>query len=264
VSTPDPVLKRVGDVVVDVGRHPKIKRTDYLAEGALSVIDQGETFVAGYTDDLSARADVPLPIVVFGDHTRILKLVSFPFAQGADGTVLLRPNENWDIRYFYYCLLYVDLKNYGYERHLKYLREERVPWRPLPVQRRIADILSAYDHLIENNEKRIKTVEGMSRYLHREWFVNFRFPGHEEVKMLRSSAGKLPQGWRTAPIAELVRRLPNRSTLTEKEVQGDGPTLVLDQSQKDILGFHDGPAAFNASPAAPLILFGDHGICQRE
>ena len=62
---------------------------------------------------------------------------------------------------------------------------------------RIASILSAYDDLIENNTRRIKILEEMAQMLYREWFVNFRFPGHEKVRMVESELGPIPEGWRS-------------------------------------------------------------------
>ncbi len=70
-----------------------------------------------------------------------------------------------------------------------------IPLPPLPIQRRIAGILSAYDELIENNQRRINILEEMARSLYREWFVHFRFPGHDKVKVVPSSLGLVPQGW---------------------------------------------------------------------
>ncbi len=70
-----------------------------------------------------------------------------------------------------------------------------VPLPPIPLQRRISGILSAYDDLIENDQRRIKILEEMARSLYREWFVHFRFPGHEKVKMVPSHLGLIPQGW---------------------------------------------------------------------
>ena len=70
-----------------------------------------------------------------------------------------------------------------------------VPLPPLPVQQRIAGILSAYDELIENSQRRVKILESMARALYREWFVNFRFPGHENHRRVASSLGEIPQGW---------------------------------------------------------------------
>ena len=78
----------------------------------------------------------------------------------------------------------------------------RVP--PLPVQRRIAGILSAYDELIENNQRRIRILEEMARALYREWFVNFRFPGHEEVKLVPSLLGNIPQGWEVKKLVNVA------------------------------------------------------------
>lgn len=66
---------------------------------------------------------------------------------------------------------------------------------PLPTQRKIATILSAYDDLIENNTRRIKILEEMAQALYREWFVKFRFPGHEKVRMVESELGMVPEGF---------------------------------------------------------------------
>lgn len=66
---------------------------------------------------------------------------------------------------------------------------------PLQTQRKIAAILGAYDNLIENNTRRIWTLEEMAQALYREWFVKFRFPGHENVEMVESEVGLVPEGW---------------------------------------------------------------------
>ncbi len=71
---------------------------------------------------------------------------------------------------------------------------------PLPIQRHIAGILSAYDDLIENSQRRIKILEEMARRLYREWFVHFRFPGHEECRFVHSPLGEIPEGWEAKPV----------------------------------------------------------------
>jgi len=75
---------------------------------------------------------------------------------------------------------------------------------PVTTQRKIASILSAYDDLIENNTRRIKILEEMARMIYREWFVNFRFPGHEKVKMVDSPLGRIPEGWAIGTINDVV------------------------------------------------------------
>jgi type I restriction enzyme S subunit len=74
----------------------------------------------------------------------------------------------------------------------------------LPTQRRIASILSAYDDLIENNTRRMAILEEMARRIYEEWFVRFRFPGHENVRMVESELGALPEGWRHAALGSVA------------------------------------------------------------
>lgn len=84
------------------------------------------------------------------------------------------------------------------------IEELKIPCVPLLIQCKIAAILSAYDDLIENNLRRIKILEEMAQNLYREWFVNFRFPGHKKVKMVDSPLGKIPEGWEVAPVTEAI------------------------------------------------------------
>ena len=192
----------VGDCLAKIARQPKVKTTDYLESGAFPVIDQGTKFVGGYVNDESLLYTGPLPVVIFGDHNRHIKFVKSPFAVGADGTQLLYPDERFEISYFYYAIRALPLKNYGYERHFKYLKEERLRAWPLDGQRRIAAILSAYDDLIENNTRRIAILEEMARRIYEEWFVRFRFPGHEGVRMIESELGLVPDRWEHRSLAQ--------------------------------------------------------------
>lgn len=79
-----------------------------------------------------------------------------------------------------------------------------VLWPPLPIQQHIAGILSAYDELIENNQRRIRILESMARALYREWFVHFRFPGHENIPRISSPLGEIPQGWEVKKLGDLI------------------------------------------------------------
>ncbi len=87
-------------------------------------------------------------------------------------------------------------------------REIEVVVPPLPMQRRIAVILSAYDELIENSQRRIKILESMARALYREWFVHFRFPGHEFVKIIDG----VPEGWEVNNLSKLCSRMESGGT----------------------------------------------------
>ena len=133
-----------------------------------------------------------------------------------------------------------------------------VPAPPLATQRKIAAILSAYDDLIENNLRRIKILEEMARLIYREWFVNFRFPGHENVKMIDSPLGRIPEGWEIKKTKEVVKRLKAGNTYTMNDVEEIGEVIVVDQSRNEYLGFHSNEADHKASPDKPIIIFGDH------
>jgi type I restriction enzyme S subunit len=83
---------------------------------------------------------------------------------------------------------------------------------PLTSQQRIADILSSYDELIENCQRRIKILESMARALYREWFVHFRFPGHEKHPRVTFSLGKIPQGWTLTTLREVTTKIGSGAT----------------------------------------------------
>ena len=84
------------------------------------------------------------------------------------------------------------------------LREIPITVPPLPTQRKIAAILGNYDDLIENNARRIEILEEMAGTIYREWFIEFRFPGHENVKMVESEMGLIPQGWEIVKLSDIV------------------------------------------------------------
>jgi type I restriction enzyme S subunit len=86
----------------------------------------------------------------------------------------------------------------------------RVPL--LPEQRRIAGILSAYDDLIENCERRIRVLDEMARTLYREWFVLFRYPGYENTQLVDSPLGRIPKGWTVAPLSSLTTKIGSGAT----------------------------------------------------
>jgi type I restriction enzyme S subunit len=114
------------------------------------------------------------------------------------------------------------------------VNEIRVAVPPLPIQRRIAGILSAYDELIENSQRRVKILESMARALYREWFVNFRFPGHENHRRVASSLGEIPQGWEVKKLGEVVEL--NYGKALKKEDRRDGHYPVFGSS--GIVGTH--------------------------
>ena len=78
---------------------------------------------------------------------------------------------------------------------------------PVQIQRKITAILSAYDDLIENNNKRIKILEEIAQKLYKEWFIDFKFPGHENTKFIESEIGRIPQEWKVMPLNSQLAEL---------------------------------------------------------
>ena len=126
---------------------------------------------------------------------------------------IIRPKEDVDSRYLNYYLASPTMQGYllniastGASRNAitKAMIEKLViPIPNLDSQRRIASILSAYDNLIENNNKRIRLLEQMAENLYKEWFVRFRFPGHEKVEMVDSRLGKLPSSFQVTNMGSV-------------------------------------------------------------
>lgn len=105
-----------------------------------------------------------------------------------------------------------------------------VPVPPVPVQRRIAGILSAYDNLIENCERRIHVLDEMARSLYREWFVLFRYPGHEKTPLVESPLGRIPKGWAVRPVKDLatvIYGFPFKSPLFSTDSSGRTPIIRI-------------------------------------
>lgn len=131
----------IGDLIRKVVRSKQVKTAEYLQEGAIPIIDQSRDFIAGYTNNPEAVVNMGCPIIVFGDHTRILKYIQFPFAKGADGTqLIISNNENMPQSLLYYSLVAVDLSNYHYARHFKYLKAENI----LVPTKKIAEKFNRY------------------------------------------------------------------------------------------------------------------------
>jgi restriction endonuclease S subunit len=117
------------------------------------------------------------------------------------------------------------------------LRRIKLQLPPLPLQRKIASILSAYDDLIENNTRRIAILEEMAQSIYREWFVNFRFPGFEDVKLVDSPLGMIPEGWEVVSTRDAIDIKPRTHVPKEGEKpfvsMGAVPTntMLIDEAE---------------------------------
>ena len=128
----------------------KIKNFDFKDVGKYPIVDQSKKLISGYWDNENDCTHCDLPVVVFGDHTRIVKYIDFKFVVGADGTKILKPKkEIINPRYFYYMLKSLPIKNLGYSRHFKELKRFSIPEIDLEEQKKLVDECDVYQKVIE-------------------------------------------------------------------------------------------------------------------
>lgn len=170
MSAPWPTLQFDEAVEDASGGNIKTKQNDYAEVGEFPIVDQGKALIAGYTDDEAALCKVPLPVVIFGDHTRCLKFVDFPFGMGADGVKVLKPKAGLDAKFLYHYLRQIKLPDGGYDRHFKYLKRETVPLPPLEEQRRIAAILDQAETLRTQRRTALALLDSLTQSLFLDMF----------------------------------------------------------------------------------------------
>ena len=149
--------KKVGYLIAKSQRTKQVPANEYLKTGSIPVIDQSRNYIAGYTNDDECLVSVTTPYIIFGDHTRVLKFIPFPFAKGADGTQLIMSNDlnRMPQSLFYNSLINIDLSNYSYARHFKYLKEEEIIVSTTDVSMKYDLLVSKYYQCIQNNREQI-------------------------------------------------------------------------------------------------------------
>lgn len=133
-------------------KHNQLQTSEYKAKGAYPIIDQGKSKIAGYSDKTEAVLKIPHPVIVFGDHTRLIKYIDFDFIIGADGVKVLKPEKFIDPRYFYYFLKSLKIRERGYARHFSVLNEHFIPFPDLSEQQEMVRILDTFMTLCDSLE----------------------------------------------------------------------------------------------------------------
>ncbi|SDY65554.1 restriction endonuclease subunit S [Acinetobacter kyonggiensis] len=188
-----PVSKFIDIVQDKSGGNQKLPHELFLAKGDYPVVDQGKKFIAGYINDKDYLVkSTDLPVVIFGDHTKAIKFIDFPFAMGADGVKVLKPKAECDTKYLYHYLRYAKIPDAGYSRHYKFLKELEIPLPSLSEQRRIASILDKADEL---RQKRQQAIEKLDQLLQATFIDMFGDPITN------------PKNWETASIDKICSNI---------------------------------------------------------
>jgi type I restriction enzyme S subunit len=160
-----------------------VKTKECQLIGKFPVIDQGQMDAAGFVDDISKVINVIKPLVIFGDHTRVIKWVDKDFVPGADGTKVLEAASFIEPRYFYYQLKAIELPDKGYSRHFRYLNETSFRVAPLAEQQQIAAKLDELLTQVDTLKTRLDTIPKILK--------RFR-----QSVLAAATSGKLTEDWR--------------------------------------------------------------------
>lgn len=231
----------IKDVCQTINAPLKINKSEFSTVGKFPIIDQSANLVAGYTDIEEALINDG-EYVVFGDHTRIIKFVDYPFAQGADGIKILKANNNVLPKYLFYSLCNLDIPNKGYSRHWA-LVSNLIINLPLPkVQEEIVRILDSFTNLIDAlNEELL---------LRQKQFEYYR------EKLLTFDDNELIQYIKLCDIIDYEQ--PSQYIVSSSEYDNNYEIPVLTAGQTFILGFtNETTGVYKASKNNPTIIFDD-------
>ena len=161
------------DVFEDVTKQGrKIPTSDYHETGVYPIIDQGQSAIAGYTDETDGLF-TDVPAIIFGDHTRVLKYVDTPCFLGADGVKLLKAKiANPNYKYLYYVLSNANIPNTGYNRHFKWLKEVDIPFPDAEEQQKVVDTLDKISELITLRKDQLAKLDQLVKSRFIELFGN--------------------------------------------------------------------------------------------
>jgi type I restriction enzyme S subunit len=212
-------------VLIDVsGGNIKTQKSEFLKKGLIAVVDQGKELIAGYVNNKNTTVKTDSPHIVFGDHTRKLKYIDFPFAIGADGTKVLKIKTEVKALeiYIYYFFLTLNIPETGYNRHFKYLKECIIPLPPLPTQQKIAAILDKADELRQYNKQLIEKYEALTQSLFLDMFGD---PVRNE------------KGWEIKKMEEISLKITDGTHQSPKFLQSGIPFLLVSNIVKNKINY---------------------------
>jgi len=212
------IKTKLGNVAEEIRELVEPNKTEAYPYIGLEHIEQQTLKLkdVGSSDDVvSTKKVFKEGDILFGSLRPYFRKVVRPTFSGVCSTdiTVIRAKDNTDTAFLYYFIASQDFIDYSTNissgtrmprASWKVLSESEWYFPPLSTQRKIASILTAYDELIENNLRRIKILEEMAQALYREWFVHYRFPGHEKVRLVDSPLGKNPEGWEVMNLGDLL------------------------------------------------------------
>ena len=182
----------------------KVQTSEYGEQGKHIIIDQGQTQIAGYTDREDGLFE-EVPVVIFGDHTRVIKYVDEPFFLGADGVKVLRSKDNnANYKYLYYALKNAKIPNTGYNRHFKWLKEVIIKYPDRERQDEIVEILDKVSDVIQKRQDELSRLDNLIKAR----FVELFECGDHEIVKASDVCDFITKGT-TPPTGEITEEYEN-------------------------------------------------------
>lgn len=221
----------------------KIDKSEYKLSGIYPIISQEDTFISGYwnnNDDVTQHSS---PVVIFGDHSRVLKYIDFEFVVGADGVKIIQPTDLLSAKFLYHFLKWYNVPSLGYARHFKLLKEINYPVPPMETQEHIVAELDQINDLIAKNRELLSQLDALAQSI---FYDTFGDPMTN------------PKGWGTQHFESCIHKIkyPSKKLLTT-EYFSSGKYPIVSQEDSLISGYSDREdCVFHISN--PVIVFGDH------
>lgn len=207
----------------DFSRDNLIPSSEFNSEGKYPIIDQGQDFIAGYTDVKEKVYKIKEPVVLFGDHTRIFKYIDFPFVGGADGIKIFTPqNKLYDSKFYYYALTHLKIPSRGYNRHYRLLKEQKIVKPPLSEQKKIAHVLSKIQQAIEKQVQIIKTTQELKKALMQKLFTE----GLNGEPQKQTEIGPIPESWEVVTLRDILAEDLKNGAFIKNPKYGSGYKFV--------------------------------------
>ncbi|MCA6423885.1 MAG: restriction endonuclease subunit S [Flavobacterium sp.] len=178
----------------------KLKQKDYLENGTYPVVDQGQELIGGYFNDRKLLIPEEPPFIVFGDHTKVKKYITFKFIPGADGVKVLKPKMVVLSKFLYYSLFTIKIEDKGYARHFQLLEKELFPLPPKKIQ---LAIVSKIEELFSELDKGIEILCTAQQQLktYRQAVLKWAFEGRFTNENMKD--GELPGGWKRIELSHV-------------------------------------------------------------
>lgn len=199
----------------------KVKTGETQSEGKFPVVDQGRAFISGFLDDKNLVVHDDKPLIIFGDHTREIKWIDFPFIPGADGVKIFKPNPQLNSRFLYFFLRNLPIESKGYARHFKIVKDADYWIPPLAEQTHIAQKLDELLPQVDTLKARIDAIPALLK--------RFR-----QSVLTAAVSGRLTEEWREhataeyqtskAPLGKLITEMRNGLSAKPNE---DGKGLPI-------------------------------------